>query len=129
MRTTKQRLIEVIDALGLKQYELATTCEEITKNMLQNLWNSSTETVTTNILEPFCRRYPEVNCNWLLRGEGSMFLNTAIAANENSSDKARELEKRIARMAVGHRSKDEAYDIILSMLDFVSKTYDFYKEK
>ena len=65
-----------MDALGIKQYELATTCEGITKNMLQNLWSSQTETVTTNILEPFCRRYPEVNCNWLLRGDGSMLLNT-----------------------------------------------------
>lgn len=84
MKTTKARLIEVMDALGIKQYELATTCEGITKNMLQNLWNSQTDTVTTNILEPFCKRYPEVNCNWLLRGEGSMFLNTQQnASNDN----------------------------------------------
>lgn len=84
MKTTKARLIEVMDALGIKQYELATTCEGITKNMLQNLWNSQTDTVTTNILEPFCKRYLEVNCNWLLRGEGSMFLNTQQnASNDN----------------------------------------------
>lgn len=128
MGTTKTRLIEVMDALGLKQYELATTCEGITKNMLQNLWNSATETVTTNVLEPFCRKYPEVNCNWLLRGEGSMFKNTENTVPD-TSDKAKQLQQRIANMSKGKSNQDEAYDVILSMLDMVTKTYEFFGKK
>lgn len=75
MSTVKERLKEIMDALELNPLSPSTTCEGITKNMMQKLWASKTETVTTNILVPFCKRYSKVNCNYLLRGEGSMFLD------------------------------------------------------
>ncbi len=73
MSTVKSRLKEVIDAMGVKPYSLESTCEGVTKSMLQNLWNSPTDTVTSNILEPFCKAYPNVSCKYLLTGEGPMF--------------------------------------------------------
>ena len=96
--------------------------------MLQNLWNSKTDTVTTNILVPFCKRYTEVNCNWLLRGEGSMFLNTKCPDGSPNS-KASEMELMIDRMSRDGRSRDAAYDIVIGMIDVIGKTYEFYKDK
>ena len=75
MSTVKQRLKQIMEAMGLNLLSPATTSEGITKNMMQKLWISKTDTVTTNILEPFCKRYSIVNCNYLFRVEGSMFLD------------------------------------------------------
>ena len=74
METVKDRLKKVMDALELKPLTPASTCEGITKNMMYKLWQSETGAVSSNILEPFCKQYLEVNCNYLLRGEGEMFL-------------------------------------------------------
>jgi hypothetical protein len=43
--------------------------------------------------------------------------------------KAKELESKVAKMCDGKRDQDEAYDIILSMLDMVTKTYEFYGKR
>lgn len=88
MSTVKSRLKEIIDAMGVKPYSLESTCEGVTKSMLQNLWNSQTDTVTSNILEPFCKAYPQVNCRYLLTGEGSMFVNEKSSGAEFTANDA-----------------------------------------
>ena len=75
METVKDRLKKVMDELGLKPLTPASTCEGITKNMMYKLWQSKTGTVSSNILEPFCKQYTEVDCNYLLRGYGDMFIS------------------------------------------------------
>lgn len=74
MSTVKERLKQVMNELGISPLTPASTCEGITKNMMQKLWASETDTVTTNILEPFCNHYTQVDCNWLMRGVGEMFI-------------------------------------------------------
>lgn len=76
MSTVKSRLKEVMEVLGLKPLTPASTCEGISKNMMQKLWASETDTVTSNILEPFCKQYPQVSCTYLLRGDGPMIVET-----------------------------------------------------
>lgn len=129
--SVKIRLKQAMEALELSPYSLATVCDGITKNMLQTLWNSETDTVTTNVLEPFCKHYTQINCNWLMRGEGSMFINqseaTSISNNEDA--KIKQLEARIAAMSRSREQQDKAYELILSMLDVVSKTYNFFEQK
>lgn len=129
--SVKIRLKQAMDALELSPYSLATICDGITKNMLQTLWNSETDTVTTNVLEPFCKHFTQINCNWLMRGEGSMFINqsevTSLSNNEDA--KIKQLEARIAAMSHSREQQDKAYELILSMLDVVSKTYNFFEQK
>lgn len=43
--------------------------------------------------------------------------------------KAVELENKIMAMSEGRPNKDAAYDVILSMVDMVTKTYDFFGKK
>lgn len=74
METVKDRLKKVMDALELKPLTPASTCNGITKNMMYKLWQSETGAVSSKILEPFCKQYPQVNCNYLLRNEGEMFI-------------------------------------------------------
>lgn len=84
METVRDRLKQVMDAMGLKSLTPATTCKGITKNMMSKLWNQSTTgDVNSKILVPFCETYTQVNCNWLLRGVGSMFLNEVEEVSNN----------------------------------------------
>ena len=129
--SVKIRLKQAMNALELSPYSLASVCDGITKNMLQTLWNSKTDTVTTNVLEPFCKHFTQINCNWLMRGEGSMFINQIEAASllNNEDAKIKQLEARIAAMSRSREHQDKAYELILSMLDVVSKTYNFFEQK
>ena len=43
--------------------------------------------------------------------------------------KIRELEARIAAMSRSKEHQDKTYELILSMLDVVSKTYNFFEQK
>ena len=73
--------------------------------------------IRSDKLENILSVYPELSAEWLLRGTGSMIIGEG---------KAVELEQKIALMSKGRPNKDAAYDVILSMVDMVSKTYDFF---
>ncbi len=66
-----------------------------------------------------------------MRGEGSMFVDqsdvTSLSNNEDA--KIKQLEARIVAMSRNREQQDKAYELILSMLDVVSKTYDFFEQK
>lgn len=70
----KDRLYEVMDALGLSDYRVYTDVPEITKNMMVKLRNGETKEVSSKILKPFCKHYQQVNPTYILIGEGPMFL-------------------------------------------------------
>lgn len=103
METVRDRLKKVMDELGLKPLTPASTCEGITKNMMYKLWQSDTGAVSSNILEPFCKQYINVNCNYLLRGDGDMFLGiekeTSVSSKENKYFE-------ICKMLLENRNKD-----------------------
>ena len=103
MSTVKDRLKEVMDALGLKPLTPSSTCEGITKNMMYKLWQSETGVVSSNILEPFCKQYTNVNCNYLLRGEGEMFLGVE---KETISSPEGNKYFEICKMLLDNRNKD-----------------------
>lgn len=113
MSTVKSRLKEVMDALGLKDLTPASTCDGITKNMMQKLWKSETDTVTSNILVPFVQTYKEVNCNYLLRGEGEMFLSIEKNTIQDSNQYF-----EICKMLLENRKKDaELYLRLANMME------------
>ena len=105
MSTVKDRLKEVMDAMGLKPLTPASTCDGITKNMMYKLWQSETGVVSSNILEPFCKTYTNVNCNYLLRGEGEMFLGIEKETEESSKGNK---YFEICKMLLENREKDNA---------------------
>ena len=74
-KTKKDRLFEVMEALGLSDYRVYTDVPEITKNMMTKLRNGETKDASSKILEPFCKHYKKVNPSYLLIGDGQMFLS------------------------------------------------------
>lgn len=111
METTKDRLRKVIDALGIRPLTPATTCPGITKNAMQGLWNSETGNVSSSILEPFCKIYEQVNCNYLLRGTGPMFLESID--NNTSTNKYYEMCKLILE---NKQRETDLYNRIANMM-------------
>lgn len=83
---------------------------------LRNAFESG-KGIGSDKLEKILSVYPGLSSEWLLRGIGSMLIGKG---------KAVELEQKIALMSKGRPNKDAAYDVILSMVDMVSKTYDFF---
>ena len=81
--------------------------------MMQKLWKSETDAVTSNILVPFVETYKEVNCNYLLRGEGEMFLSI-----EKDTPQASNQYFDICKMLLDNRKKDaELYLRLAEMME------------
>lgn len=75
--------------------------------------------IRSDKLEKILSVHTDLSSEWLLRGVGSMIIGEG---------KAVELEQKICSMSHG-RDKDKAYDVILSMVDMVCKTYDFFGDR
>lgn len=117
MSTVKDRLKEIMDALGLKPLSPASTCDGITKNMMYKLWQSETDNVSSNILEPFCKKYLNVNCNYLIRGEGEMFLGVEKdTAHKNVAPKEN-IYYEMCKILLENRNKDtELYSRLAELM-------------
>lgn len=74
-KTKKDRLFEVMEALGLSDYRVYTDVPEITKNMMTKLRNGETKDASSKILEPFCKHYKQANPSYLLIGKGPMLIS------------------------------------------------------
>lgn len=111
METTKDRFKKVLDALGIKPLGLASILPEVTKGALHGLWASETGAISTNILEPFCTHYTNVNCNYLLRGTGPMFLEGSEF--ETSTNKYYEMCKLILE---NKQRETDLYNRIANMM-------------
>ena len=70
----KERFFKVMASLNLTDYRVYTDVKGVTKNMMVKLRNGETQEVSTKILQPFCEAFPNVNANYILTGNGSMFL-------------------------------------------------------
>ena len=114
METVRERLKKVMDAMGLKPLTPASTCEGITKNMMYKLWQSETGAVSSNILEPFCKKYAEVNCNYLIRGEGEMFVGIE---KETKPEPKENMYFEMCKLLLENREKDnELYSRLAELM-------------
>lgn len=65
---TKERVMKLIDALGLAKSEFERNC-----GLSNGYVNSMKNTIGTKGLEKILSRYPQVSKSWLIFGEGEMF--------------------------------------------------------
>ena len=68
--SARDRFHKVMDMLNLTDYRVYTDIEGITKNMMVKLRNGETEEVSIKILSPFCRKFENVNPDYILTGRG-----------------------------------------------------------
>lgn len=79
----KERFYETMNALNLTDYRVYTDIEEITKGMMVKLRKGLTNEVSTKILVPFLKAYPQVNANYIVTGRGSIFISTEELPESN----------------------------------------------
>lgn len=115
---TVLRFKRYLDAKGIKNAQAERTCG--LSNGLIKSAISAGASFGSDKLEKILTAYSDLSAEWLLRGVGDMIIGEG---------KAKELESKVAKMCDGKRDQDEAYDIILSMLDMVTKTYEFYGKR
>jgi transcriptional regulator with XRE-family HTH domain len=91
------RLKLLADKLGLKQHnvykDLGTSSARVS-NVFNSVNNPSYE-----FLQSFLNAYPGVNANWLLTGEGEMFLNDPNETDSSAQKvPATDLRKRVEKI-------------------------------
>lgn len=78
-----QRLLEVIEYSGLSQSAFAKKIGSTQANLWRQL-NGQKVNVATVVA--IAQQFPEVDCNWLLRGEGNMIKGLMDDAQERRID-------------------------------------------
>lgn len=68
--SARSRFHKVMDMLELTDYRVYTDIVGITKNMMVKLRNGETEEVSIKILSPFCKRFENVNPDYIITGRG-----------------------------------------------------------
>jgi len=84
---------------------------------------------TEGFIKKFCEAYPSISVEWVLNGSGKMVIinKTEDITIIPEDARIKQLEARIAAMSRNREQQDKAYELILSMLDVVSKTYSFFE--
>lgn len=122
--STAERLKEYLEYKQIATFRAENECGLSVSSLSKALPNKEKGIVGKSIgsdnLEKILNTYTDLSADWLLRGKGAMLIG---------GEKLEQLYNKIEVMSQGKRSQDEACDIILSMLDFVSKTYDFFGRK
>lgn len=78
----KERIQALIEALGISGREF---CKSIGQS---NSWNRTIgKNIGTDIVVKILSTYPQVNINWLMFGEGDIFVNTEANMLKDSSPK------------------------------------------
>lgn len=117
METTKDRFRKILDALNIKPLGLASILPDVSKSALQGLWTSRTGTISTVILEPFCAHFTDVNCNYLLRGVGPMFL----VGTENDTSEQPRTNRYYEMCKLILENKHQENDLYLRLADMMGE--------
>jgi transcriptional regulator with XRE-family HTH domain len=104
-----ERLKVVAQALGLKQHniykDMGTSSARVS-NVFNGVNNPSYD-----FLQNFLSAYPNVNANWLLKGEGEMFLDNSIVREPDVQKwSSTDLRKRIDRMEAYMKKKFDDFE-------------------
>ena len=122
---TAERLKEYLEYKKIAVFKAENDCGLSSSSLSKALPNPSKgiegKSIGSDNLEKILSTYTDLSADWLLRGSGTMLIG--------GGSKAVELENKIASMSEGRPNKDAAYDVILSMVDMVSKTYEFFGKK
>lgn len=84
MEEKTKRFFEVLDFLKVSGYKLSKQSNLITQQKLTNARNGRNN-ISTDIVMELSRLYEQVNPNYIINGEGSMFLTGDITQSGNSS--------------------------------------------
>lgn len=112
------RLMEYLNKKGIAPFRAEMLCGYSNGSIGKAARNGAA--IGSDKLEKILGVYTDLSAEWLLRGVGPMI---------KGSSKMTELEVRLNQMTSNMKNKEEAYSLLLSMLDMMGKTYHFFSEK
>lgn len=89
-RMMKERILQIMRKMNMTQQEFAKAIE-VSPASMSNIFNGKTNP-TNNHVSAIHRRFPEININWLMFGEGDMYATVAGETNggvESISDESK----------------------------------------
>ena len=84
----KDRILQIMRRENMTQQDFAKAIE-VSPASLSNIFNGKTNP-TNNHVSAIHRRFPDINVNWLMFGEGDMY--TTVAGETNGGDETEERE-------------------------------------
>ena len=115
---TIERFKAYLDSKGITNAQAERDCG-LSNGLIGNAFKTKTS-IGSDKLEKILSTYQDLSAEWLMRGMGSMIVGQG---------KAKEFEDKIFTMSQNKEQMLIAYDIAISTLDIVSKSYEFYKKK
>ena len=115
---TIERFKEYLDSKGISNAQAERDCG-FSNGLIGNAFKTKT-TIGSDKLEKILMTYEELSAEWLLRGKGSMIIGKG---------KAKEIEEKVWSISKTKEEAVMAYDIALSALDVIGKTYEFFSKK
>lgn len=115
---TIERFKEYLESMGITNAQAERDCE-FSNGLIGNAFKTKTA-IGSDKLEKILITYQDLSAEWLLRGRGSMIIGKG---------KAKELEEKVASISQNKEQMVMAYDIAMSALDVVGKTYEFFRMK
>ena len=94
MKSTAQRIKELIEALSMTIYSFSNECGYVGASTIWNIIDKNKKP-NKNTIDKICDRFPQVNREWLITGHGSMFVKTSSKEDEELTVTAKQILDRL----------------------------------
>lgn len=123
---TIERFKEYLESKGISNAQAERDCG-FSNGLIGNAFKTKTA-VGSDKLEKILTIYHDLSAEWLLRGTGTMLIVESVCDNDHDS-KFKQFQDKVFRMSSNKEQMNMAYDIAMSALDLVGKTYEFFSKK
>ncbi len=123
---TIERFKEYLESKGISNAQAERDCG-FSNGLIGNAFKTKTA-IGSDKLEKILIVYSDLSAEWLLRGTGTMLTIESMHDDEHDS-KFKQFQNKVVSMSSNKEQMNMAYDIAMSALDLVGKTYDFFSKK
>jgi transcriptional regulator with XRE-family HTH domain len=111
MKTIYERISKVVYDSGLMQQDFARSIGVTSRTLFTYIQGKSK--VSSEALEAICRNY-KINANWLLLGDGEMYMDAEKVVQTKESNRQEEKDPEVAKLLAQIESMQKTIDTLLA---------------
>lgn len=111
MKTIYERISKVVYDSGLMQQDFARSIGVTSRTLFTYIQGKSK--VSSEALEAICRNY-KINANWLLLGDGEMYMDAENVVQTKESNRQEEKDPEVAKLLAQIESMQKTIDTLLA---------------
>lgn len=111
MKTIYERISKVVYDSGLMQQDFARSIGVTSRTLFTYIQGKSK--VSSEALEAICRNY-KINANWLLLGDGEMYMDAEKVVQTKESNRQEEKDPEVAKLLAQMESMQKTIDTLLA---------------